>query len=407
MQVLQHRLLERLASGACAVSEALHLPFTRLDVDHILNGAKRSTGLSDWGDERFIDGLKQTLKVIDEPEYTPLARAFISTVCGRIVVNRLKIEQWFKDHPEALDIPIEKPVFVLGFPRTGTTVLQNMLEQPPERRAPQFWELTSPVPWHADLERDRRSRIKRIESDLYWAYKFAPEMAEVHEVRATTAEECWPLLSNTMSVVNFDICHGLKPYGEWLMGQDMDWAYAEYRRMLQMLLWRIPARQLVLKCPEHLWFIDSILKVFPDACIVWTHRAPFDCIASYSSMISLSRRTLQGRIVPLEIGPHIADRFNTGVTRAMAARAAHGDESRFFDVPFTELVQDRIGMVHRIEEHFGLAQTDRALLQGWLDSERSDARGRHRYDAAMWGLEPEAINARFKDYIDRFDIEVL
>ena len=406
VQVLEHRFIERVANGACAVSERLNLPFTRLDLDHILNAAKRKTGLSDWGDERFMVGLEETLKVVGETAYTPLARVFIANICIRAVVHRLRIEQWFKDHPDALDIPIEKPVFVLGFPRTGTTVMQNMLEQASHRRALQFWELTSPIPFHADLERDRRARIKRIESDLFWAYRFVPEMGEVHEVKATTAEECWPLLSNTFNVVNFDICHGLKPYGHWLMEQDMEWAYREYRRMLQMLLWRIPAQQLVLKCPEHLWAVDSLLKVFPDACIAWTHRAPFDCIASYSSMISLSRRTLQGKIVPADIGPHIADRFNTGVTRAMAARAAHGDESRFFDVPFSELIQDRVGMVHRIEEYFGLEQTDGTLLQGWLDQERADARGKHRYDPAMWGLTPDAINGQFADYIERFGIDV-
>lgn len=404
--MLEHRFIEKLANGACALSEALNLPFTRLDMDHILGSAKRKTGLTDWGDERFMAGLEQTLEVVDQSDYTPLARGFISNVCVRAVAHRLRIEQWFKDHPEADDIPIEKPIFVLGFPRTGTTVLQNMLEQAPHRRAPQFWELTSPIPNHADLERDRRSRIKRIESDLFWAYTVVPEMAEVHEVKATTAEECWPLLSNTFNVVNFDICHGLKPYGHWLMEQDMEWAYREYRRMLKMLLWRIPAKQLVLKCPEHLWSLSAILKVFPDACIVWTHRAPFDCIASYSSMISLSRRTLQGKIVPAEIGPHIADRFNTGVGRAMADRDAHGDESRFFDVAFPELITDRIGMVHRIEEYFGLEQTDAALLQGWLDQKRADARGKHRYEAAMWGLERDAINTQFSDYIERFGIEV-
>ena len=404
IQVLEHRFIERWANRAAALSEALRLPFTRLDVDHILRTAKRQSGLSDWGDERFIEGLTQTVKVVDDPSYTPLARAFITAVCIRSVVHRLKIEQWFKDHPETADIPIEKPIFVLGFPRTGTTVLQNLLEQAPHRRAPEFWELTSPIPQHADFTRDQRSRIKRIESDLFWAYAVVPEMAEVHEIRATTAEECWPLLSNTFNVVNFDICHGLKPYGDWLMQQDGEWAYREYRRMLQMLLWRTPAKQLVLKCPEHLWFLGSILKVFPDACVVWTHRAPFDCIASYSSMISLSRRTLQGKIVPADIGPHIAERFNTGVTRAMAARAAHGDESMFFDVAFPELVSDRVGMVQRIEAHFGLEQTDRPLLEGWLETKRADGRGNHRYDPAMWGLEPDAINAQLSAYIGRFGI---
>ena len=340
----------------------------------------------------------------DATRYTPLARAFIRAVCLRSVVHRLKIEQWWKEHPEAADIPIERPIFVLGFPRTGTTVLQNMLQQAPHRRAPQFWELTSPIPWHADLERDRTARIKRAEGDLRLAYRIVPEMGEVHEVRATTAEECWPLLGNTLAVVNFDICHGLREYGTWLMTYDMEWAYREYRRMLQMLLWRLPAKQLVLKCPEHLWELEPLLKVFPDACIVWSHREPSDCIASYSSMISLSRRTLQGRIDPLEIGPHIAERFHVGVTRAMAARDALGDESRFFDVDFFDLVGDQVGMVQRIERYFDLHPTDPALFERWLNRERADGRGKHRYDPAMWGIERDAIHAQFADYIERFGI---
>ncbi|MCO4774105.1 MAG: sulfotransferase, partial [Deltaproteobacteria bacterium] len=287
---------------------------------------------------------------------------------------------------------------------TGTTVLQNMLEQAPHRRALQFWETTSPIPWHDDLEKDRAARIKRSDNDLKLAYRVVPEMAEVHEVKSTTAEECWPLLSNTFAVVNFDICHGLKPYGEWLMDFDMEWAYREYRRMLQILLWRIPAKQLVLKCPEHLWKLDALLKVFPDACVVWTHREPFDCVASYSSMISLSRRTLQGRIDPSVIGPHIADRFQRGVTRAMAARDALGDEDRFFDVDFKTLIGDRVGMVNRIEQHFGLELTDPALLQGWLDQKRADGRGKHRYDPAMWGVEEGRINEQFRVYMERFGL---
>ncbi len=357
------------------------------------------------GDERFLVPMQKLMdQVEDFDRYTPLARGFIRGVCVRAVVHRLEIEQWFKDHPEADDIPIERPVFVLGFPRTGTTVLQNLLEQAPHRRALQFWETTSPVPLHEDLERDRAARIRRSDTDLKWAYRVVPEMAEIHEVTSTTAEECWPLLSNTFAVVNYDICHGLKPYGEWLMGYDMEWAYREYRRMLKMLLWRIPARQLVLKCPEHLWELEPLLKVFPDACIVWTHREPFDCVASYSSMISLSRRTLQGRIDPPQIGAHIADRFHRGVTRAMAARDAYGDESMFFDVDFKTLVQDRAGMVGKLEQHFGLEPTDPTLLQRWLDQKRSDGRGKHRYDAAMWGLEEDAINAQFSDYMSRFGL---
>ena len=275
---------------------------------------------------------------------------------------------------------------MLGFPRSGTTLLQNLLEQAPSRRALRFWELTNPIPEHEEPSRDRAARVRRAERDLTWAYWFVPEMEEMHEVRADTAEECWPLLANTWSVLNFDICHGLVPYGDWLLKQEMAWAYREYRRQLQLLLWRERVDQLVLKCPEHLWFLDSVLEAFPDACIVWTHRDPLDCVASYSSLISLSRRTLQGRIDPAQIGPHIADRFHQGVERAMAARDAIGDESRFFDVNFRELVADPVGMTNRIEERFGLDPTDHRLLDDWLTKKRADAPGRHRYDPAMWDL---------------------
>ena len=405
VQDLEHRPLERIGNLACSVSQTLGLPFTSLDVDSLLRTARRQTGLSDFGDDRFMEPMRKVVEqVTDFERYTPLARAFIRTVCLRALVHRLRIEEFFTKHPEAADIPIERPIFVLGFPRTGTTVLQNLLEQPDHRRALQFWETTSPIPWHDDLDRDRAARIKRSDRDLYWAYRVVPEMREVHEVKSTTAEECWPLLSSTFAVVNYDICHGLKPYGRWLMGYDMEWAYAEYRRMLQMMLWRIPAQQLVLKCPEHLWELAPLLSVFPDACVVWTHREPFDCIASYSSMISLSRRTLQGRIDPREIGPHIAERFHVGVTRAMEARDALGDERRFFDVDFYDLVKDRVGMVGRIEQHFELEPTDPALLQSWLDTKRADSRGSHRYDAAMWGLDRDTIHEQFRAYIDRFDI---
>jgi hypothetical protein len=381
------------------------LPFTDLTDASVLRAAKRGTGLDDFGDERFRAGMHRTLEVVDRGPYTPLGRAFIRATSVRLARHRLRIEQWFKDHPETAQIPIEKPIFVLGFPRSGTTLLQNLLEQAPSRRALRFWELTNPIPEHEEPSRDRAARVRRAERDLTWAYWFVPEMEEMHEVRADTAEECWPLLANTWSVLNFDICHGLVPYGDWLLKQEMAWAYREYRRQLQLLLWRERVDQLVLKCPEHLWFLDSVLEAFPDACIVWTHRDPLDCVASYSSLISLSRRTLQGRIDPAQIGPHIADRFHQGVERAMAARDAIGDESRFFDVNFRELVADPVGMTNRIEERFGLDPTDHRLLDDWLTKKRADAPGRHRYDPAMWDLHADPIREKFAKYIERFGID--
>jgi hypothetical protein len=209
----------------------------------------------------------------------------------------------------------------------------------------------------------------------------------------------------SFSALNLDISSGLRRYGTWLLDQDMTWPYREYRERLQMLLHRNPARQLVLKCPEHLWFLDSLLEVFPDACIVWTHRAPMACIASYCSMVSLNLRTVFGGYDGAEVGAHITKRFHQGVTRAMAVRDRVGSD-RFFDADFAELVADPLAMVERINAHFGLDSSPegRAAMESYMETERKDARGKHRYDAARYGLDPAVIDATFADYRARFGI---
>ncbi len=401
VQVLQHRWLERWINRGIGALDALGLGATSLDGDDVLREAVRKTGLEDWGDERFIEPMRRGLAAVEECGYEPIARFVFHGNFVRAVVHRLQTEQWFKDHPEAAEIEVKAPIFILGFPRTGTTVLQNLLEQHPNRRALQFWELINPAPVHPDPEVDLRKRISMAERDLAVAYRMAPEMREMHEVTATSYEECWPLFSNSCATLNNDLCHGLQPYGDYLLDFDMRWAYREYKRQLQMLLHREPARRLVLKCPEHLWYLDALLEVFPDACVVWTHREPIDCIASYSSMISLSRRMWAGRIDPAAIGEHITGRFETGLKRAMKARD-DADPDRFYDVPFREFITDQVGIVSRLEDHFGLGHGDMAAHRQWLDAKRADSRGSHRYNAAMFGLKARPIELRFEEYIQRY-----
>ena len=334
-----------------------------------------------------------------------LSYVYFNTLSHRCLVSRSLQQQYFTEHPELHDLPVERPVFVLGFPRTGTTIMQNLLAQEPGRRTLQFWELTRPVPTHPDLDRDRKARIKAAKADLGIAYRCAPEMAQIHEVRPTTSEECWPLLSISFSALNMDISMGLRRYGDWLLTQDMTWVYREYRERLQMLLHRQPAEQLVLKCPEHLWFLDSLLEVFPDACIVWTHRDPLACIASYCSLISLNLRTVRGGYNGEEVGAHITQRFYQGVTRAMAVRDRVG-EKRFFDVDFRDVVANPLKVVEQINSHFGLnsSQAGRAAMEAYMRKDRKDARGRHRYDANRYGLAEDEVAKRFRDYTMRFGI---
>ncbi len=395
--------LGRALNRVCGMLDVVGSGMIDPDVDRVIRRARSIAKLHDFGDERVREPLGKLLEGITPANYAALGRVFLTGIGTRAIIHRLRIEKWFRDHPEALDIPVERPIFVLGFPRTGTTLLQNLLSQTRNRRHLQFWELTSPIPVHPDPVKDKAKRVKRVERDLYWAYKLVPEMPAIHDISPYSAEECWSLFANTCAVLNFDICHGLREYGDWLMEYDMEWPYREYRRLLQMLLHREGAEHLVLKCPEHLWFLDSLMKVFPDACIVWTHRDPIDAVASYSSFISIDRRTMMGRVDPRSIGPHIADRFLKGVNRGMAVRDQLS-EDRIFDVEFYELVQDPVTMVHRIEDHFSLPRTGEPLLRSFLDNKRRDKRGQHRYTPQMFGLDVSETRASFEAYIERFGV---
>jgi len=385
------------------LTRMLGLPFTHLERDQVLAHAKRRTGLSDWGDESFIDALDRLLATARSVDFTWLARAFTREICVKAVSNRLKARDYLARNPDARSLSLQRPVFILGFPRTGTTLLQNLLCLDPTYRALRFWELTTPVPLHEDPERDRRTRRTIAARLIRMSYLIAPEQRHIHEISADTFEECWPLFVPTFCVLNFDLQSAMTGYGDWLLTADMKRPYREYRSQLQILAHRAPPARYVLKCPEHLWFLDALMEVFPDACIVWTHRDPLASVASYCSLISLNRRMLYGRFEPAEIGAHIADRFRLGVERAMAARAEVSSD-RFYDVDFHALVADPGAVVQRIQRHFDLPPVDPERVTRYLATERGDSRGKHRYSADRYGLDPDAVHAQFAPYIEKFGI---
>ena len=389
------------------LTESVGLPLTRLEVDSILSASRRRTGLTDWGDEAFIERMRFLLVEINQAGFAPLGRAFMRASAITAVRNRLQIEAYIGLHPEIESRPIEKPIFIVGFPRTGTTLVQNLLTLDDRNRALEFWELTQVVPVSSDRAIDRRKRMEAARLMLRLAYWAAPEMRTIHEVDVHSPEECWYLFQNIFAVLNNDLMSGVESIGDRLLESDMVGPYREYRRMLQLLSEGAEFDRYVLKCPEHLWFIEDLLEVFPDACIVWTHRDPVSSVASYSSLISLQWRVLYGRIDPTVIGSHIANRFVQGVERAMATRDAVGDENRFFDVDFRELTADPAGMIRRIQEHFDLprpAETD-AAVQAYLENGRHDKAGAHHYSFEQFGLDPTALRTRFVPYIERFGLD--
>ena len=401
-----YRPTHRLLNSAIGTLSSLGAGLTDVDPERLRAEAVRSMGSDDWGGERFFEPMQVWADATNAHGLTALGKATERLLATRALVNRLRMTKWLVAHPEVRDIPIERPVFVVGPPRTGTTLLQNLLAEQANWRALRWWELSRPVPQLADEALDRRWRVGQATIDISASYVLTPEMGQIHAIGAQTREECWPLFANSFQVLNLDLAHGLTQYGDWLLDADMVWTYEEYRLWLQVLLHQRPSRRLVLKCPEHLWFLDALLKVFPDACVVWTHRDPFAVIPSYCSMTSLMRRNNFGEFDTLELGEQITHRFTQGIERALAVRGKVGPD-RFYDVRFGDLLTDPVKTVVDIKQYFGLEHDDEAeaAMRSWLERPREDDRGSHVYKAERFGISTELIDERFGDYIQRFGVE--
>lgn len=390
------RLAEHLADALARLSRSFGLAATRLERGSLIDDARRRTGLQDTGDDRFMDGLDRILAE-SAGRYSALGDAFLHTFLARGLETRLRSVDYIRRHPDVLHVPVTEPVVILGLPRSGTTIIQNLLATSMGNAHLEFWELMSVVPVNeVDLEADKRHRIRDLSRVLRVVKLFAPELDRIHHATPTTPEEDWHLLVPSFQALTFQSAFGLEEYGRWLQHEaDMVWAYREFRQRLQIILHQRPRRRLVLKCPDHLWFIDALLEVFPDARIVQTHRDPVRCITSYASMISLQERALTGRIEWEPLAARLSDFLLNGARRGEEARARHGDR-RFCDVPFEELLRDPAGVLRAIADHFGLPTPSDSSIRGELAKPRADRPGAHRYSHERLGIEPETIHRRFR-----------
>jgi len=398
----RYHLLERVLNALAGLTARAGLSLTDLSRDPLIASAKRRTGLEDAGNDRFVEGLDRVLAE-SRGRYTPLGTALLRNLLVRAMENRLRCVDYIKRHPEVLAIPIRRPMIVLGFPRSGTTLLQNLLAASPDRAPLEFWELMSITPVNeADLAADRAIRIRELDRILRLANLFVPELNRIHESSPTTPEEDWQLLVPSFQALTFELAYGLGDYGRWLQaGADMAWAYGELKQRLQIILHQRPREQLVLKCPDHLWFIDAVLKVFPDACVVQTHRDPARCVNSYTSMISLQERTLTGRIEWKALAQRLTRIFLQGARSAHEVRSRH-DPRQFFDVRFDDLVGDPAGIVGRISDHFGIAAPCQRSVKTELRKPRADRPGSHRYSYERLGIDPDQIRSQFRWYTEAY-----
>lgn len=372
-----------------------------VDAVALLDAARASTGLDDFGPGDFRDGLEVLLESLDrDAGLHPTTNADVAEDLRRRLVNRLEVEVWYADHPEIDDLPVLGPVDINGLPRTGTTALANMLSLDPQFRSLRQWEQVRPCPpptLEGEATDDRRLQLIRENEQL------PAELKAMHLYDAdASVEDTW-LLGMAFHGQQYTV--PVYGYHAWWRTADATAAYAYHRRVIKLLESERPPHLWLFKAPHHNFHLEAILAAYPDARFVMTHRDPVRAVPSWASLVSAIFPASATELDLHRLGREVSHHLRVGVEQAIAARARIG-ESRFHDVHHREFVADPMGVVRRVYDFLGyeLTPSVEQTIADWTVVNRSGAQGTHHYTAEQFGLSDAQLRDDYRFYTDHFDV---
>jgi Sulfotransferase family len=329
-------------------------------VEDLHESAARITGLSDFGPDDYSDGLAVLLDSYErEAGLTPVGRKVARASLRGALAARLMSEAGWAAHPQHASVEIRQPIFVTGLPRSGTTALHRLLAADPGHQGLELWLADVPQPRPARDTWAANPVFQRIQAGYEQHHVEHPEFMGVHYMAADQVEECWQLLRQSMRSVSFECLARLPTYSAWLAGQDWTAAYRRHRRNLQLIGMPDAGRRWVLKNPSHLFALDALLEVYPDALVIQTHRDPATAMASMCSLAAHATEGWSVAFLGKAIGDGQLELWARGLESFAAARARR-DPARFYDVDYGAFTADPVGTVAGVYEHFGFSLTDAA-----------------------------------------------
>ena len=374
------------------------VPFDMLCTqDKILSAARLTTGLSDFGSNDFMEPLDLLIE-----DYRSSANLNLKGIASswiylhRMLCNRLRLNHFMKTTP-ADNEKIHRPIFILGLPRTGSTLLHELLASHRELRAPIFWE-ASFAPGHSSMDKARQwftsAQIRLL--DL-----LSPGFRSVHNLGTHLPHECITLQALSLRTMQFHAAHNLQKYNQWLESCDWAPAYDYHKWYLQWLQFGREAPRWVLKAPGHLLSLPELIRHYPDATIIHLHRDPCEVIPSMASLFMHIRRPFTRKMDLTEIGRDVTRQWHLGLQNSLNYRNTHPEtETMFMDVHYRELVRDPLATCEKILEFAGipLDNTARQSLHSYVANNPKGKHGGHRYSLAQFGLNEDELKELFSDY---------
>ncbi|CAN5125628.1 sulfotransferase [soil metagenome] len=394
-------------------------PLNALSLPALMERAAGVAGLTEWGDRGFTEAAELLVEsCVATADLNAVGERVLRSVVVRHLANRLMVNAHVRAHPDVAARSLGSPLVITGLPRTGTTLLHNLLALDANNRVLRFWQALRPVPPDPASGESEADLVAQAAMWLERLYEIVPTFRAIHGATAEGPEECDALLQNEFASQHFDDMFNAVTYSAWLATADLRRQYASYTLQLRVLT--EPSTKpvghdtnagagggrWVLKSPSHLGHLDALLAACPEATIVHCHRHPNEAVPSYASLVFSLRRAYSDRASPAVIGAQALERCQTALNRALQVRAGH--EARFADVAYSRLMGEPIAAVHDLYARQGWTFPDgfEADMARWLSDHPQHEHGPHRYRGEGFGLTTVAIAAAMAAYLDQFEAAI-
>jgi hypothetical protein len=379
-----------------------------LSADQLIALARRRTGLTEFGETAFLDPLQTLLRACyEDGNLSLVGRVATRWDVVRFLSNLLRLFDEEQRAPEILTLPVDRPIFISGLPRSGTTFLHSLLAEDPANLVPCVWQLIHPYPPRkSESGRDRRAL--RVARQLRLFGLLAPDFRRMHPIDAGSPQECSEITAHVFSSLRFDTTYRIPSYRHWLDKTGHLEAYGFHKRFLQHLQHQTAdGGRWVLKCPDHVFALDAIRAVYPDARLVFVHRDPLAVLLSVARLTETLRRPFTRSIDKAEIGRQDSDRWLAATELMIAAAQEQRFEEPIFHVQYLDLVRDPVGTVAALYSHFGGAlHPDAAARIGRLVEAKPNGGYRaHGSRLEEYGLDAALERERYARYMAHFGIQ--
>ncbi len=380
-----------------------------LSAERAYEQAAEQTGLTDLGDDSWREGLDRLVDALQhEADLNELGVALVGGELSGYLVDRMRVLEWRRTHPEIVGVDVVPPIVIVGQGRTGTTILHELLAMDRASRVPLTWEVDHPVPPPETATYDTDPRIAEVDATLAGVDLVLPGFQQMHPMGAQLPQECVRITASDFRSMIFPTQYSVPSYAHWLLHEaDMAPAYRWHRMFLEHLQSKHPAPRWVLKSPGHVWCLEALRAEYPNALLVQTHRDPLRILASLSSLVARLRSLASDASTVERAANDFAEDILLGLDRSVDVREAGTlPADHVVDVQFRSFMAEPFGTIHEIYEKLGLELAPEAeqRMRDFFAANPRDKHGTHTYTFAETGLDVGEWRERSRRYQEYFDV---